>query len=203
MIQVCIFDNMFLWRLYVSLTGDALYRYRECFHLQRETLLCQCCVKICSATLNTEHSSWNSKNTSTLPRIYWINELSISPTYVFFQEMFTKSNGHNCCTTFCIKIKASLWVQSLTLCLKKPTRNSLFWRSFASRCSVCFCAVPCVCFCTDHFVMVSLNLTCLPCLQYSIFEHLFSFYYCYISNNFRGQCCFKLNNQSIAFNLYC
>ena len=40
-----------------------------------------------------------------------------------------------------------------------------------------FCAVLCVGFCTGHSVMVPLNLTCLHCLQYSFFEHLFNLYY--------------------------
>ena len=35
----------------------------------------------------------------------------------------------------------------------------------------------CVSFCTGHFVMVPLNMTYLHCLQHSLFEHLFNFYY--------------------------
>ena len=37
-----------------------------------------------------------------------------------------------------------------------------------------------VCFCTDHFVMVPINLTCHYCLQHFVFEHLFHLYihYC-------------------------
>jgi len=35
----------------------------------------------------------------------------------------------------------------------------------------------CVGFCTGHFVMGLLNLTCLHCLQHSFFEHLFNLYY--------------------------
>ena len=41
---------------------------------------------------------------------------------------------------------------------------------------MCFCVVLCVCFCAGHFVMVPFNLTCLQCLQYSFFEHLFNLY---------------------------
>jgi len=37
--------------------------------------------------------------------------------------------------------------------------------SVVSWCSACFCVVLCV-FCTDHFVMVPFNLTCLNRLQY-------------------------------------
>ena len=37
--------------------------------------------------------------------------------------------------------------------------------------------VPCVSFCTGHFVMVPLNMTYLHCLQHSLFEHLFNLYY--------------------------
>ena len=40
-----------------------------------------------------------------------------------------------------------------------------------------FCVVLCVGFCTDHFVMVPLNLTYLHCLQHYFFEHLFNLYY--------------------------
>jgi len=47
--------------------------------------------------------------------------------------------------------------------------------SVASWCSTCFCVVLYVCLCTGYFVMVSLNLTCLHCLQHSFFEHLFNF----------------------------
>jgi len=49
--------------------------------------------------------------------------------------------------------------------------------SVASWCCKSFCVVPCVSFCTGHFVMVPLNMTCLHCLQHSLFEHLFNFYY--------------------------
>jgi len=47
----------------------------------------------------------------------------------------------------------------------------------ASWCSVCFCAVLCVGFCTGHFIMVPLKLTCLHCLQHYLCGHLFNFYY--------------------------
>jgi len=40
-----------------------------------------------------------------------------------------------------------------------------------------FCVVPCVSFCTGHFVMVPLNMTYLHCLQHSLFENLFNLYY--------------------------
>jgi len=42
--------------------------------------------------------------------------------------------------------------------------------SVASRCCKSFCVVPCVSFCTGHFVMVPLNMTYLHCLQHSLFE---------------------------------
>jgi len=44
--------------------------------------------------------------------------------------------------------------------------------SVASWCCKSFCVVPCVSFCTGHFVMVPLNMTYLHCLQHSLFEHL-------------------------------
>ena len=47
--------------------------------------------------------------------------------------------------------------------------------SVASWCCKRFCVVPCVSFCTGHFVMVPLNMT--YCLQHSLFEHLFNLYY--------------------------
>ena len=49
--------------------------------------------------------------------------------------------------------------------------------SVASWCCKRFCVVPCVSFCTGHFVMVPLNITYLHCLQHSLFEHLFNLYY--------------------------
>ena len=48
--------------------------------------------------------------------------------------------------------------------------------SVASLCCKSFCVVPCVSFCTGHFVMVHLNMTYLHCLQHSLFEHLFNLY---------------------------
>jgi len=39
-----------------------------------------------------------------------------------------------------------------------------------------FFVVPCASFCTDHFVMVPLNMTYLHCLQHSLFEHLCNLY---------------------------
>jgi len=62
--------------------------------------------------------------------------------------------------------------------------------SVASSCSVCFCAVLCVGFCTVHFVMAPLNLTCLHCLQHSFFEHYFNLYYITI---YRGNSSFTKN----------
>jgi len=50
------------------------------------------------------------------------------------------------------------------------------------------CVVPCVSFCTGHFVMVPLNMTYLHCLQHSLFEHLFNVYY---------------HKQEVCFLLYC
>jgi len=48
-------------------------------------------------------------------------------------------------------------------------------------CVLVFCTFLCcsVCdfFCTGHFVMVPLNLTCLHCLQHSFLEHFFNLQY--------------------------
>jgi len=49
--------------------------------------------------------------------------------------------------------------------------------SVASWCCKSFCVVPCAGFCTGHFVMVPLNMTCLHCLQHSLFVHLFNLYW--------------------------
>jgi len=46
----------------------------------------------------------------------------------------------------------------------------------------------CVCFCTGHFVMVPLNLTCLHCLQ-----HLFNLFYLSFSSNGRQNCAYNEN----------
>jgi len=51
--------------------------------------------------------------------------------------------------------------------------------SVASWCCKSFCVVPCVSFCKGHFVMVPLNITCLHCLQHSLFEHIFNLYSSY------------------------
>jgi len=45
----------------------------------------------------------------------------------------------------------------------------------ASWCSASF-VLFCVPYCTGHFNMVPLNLTCVHCLQHSFFEHLFILY---------------------------
>jgi len=52
----------------------------------------------------------------------------------------------------------------LMLLQNKYIKNSLFWMYVASWCSASCCSVQCVCFCTIHFVTVSLNLTCLHCV---------------------------------------
>ena len=57
---------------------------------------------------------------------------------------------------------------------KKMDFIYFFWMSVASCCPTRFCVVLCVCLCTGHFVMVTLYLTCLHCLQHSFFEHLFN-----------------------------
>jgi len=62
----------------------------------------------------------------------------------------------------------------------KKTRQMVLFL-FASWCSTWFCAVLSVGFCTGHFVMVPLNLTCLHCLQHSFFAYLFNLYYVYFS----------------------
>jgi len=49
--------------------------------------------------------------------------------------------------------------------------------SVASWCSMCFCVVLCVGFCTGYFVMVALNMTHVHYLQHSFFEHRFNLYY--------------------------
>jgi len=45
----------------------------------------------------------------------------------------------------------------------KNSKNCLFWMYVTSCCNACFCVVRYVCLCTDHLVMVTLNLTCLHC----------------------------------------
>ena len=54
--------------------------------------------------------------------------------------------------------------------------------SVALWCCKSFCVVPCVSFCTGHFVMVPFNITYLHWLQHSLFEHLFNLYcpHCHI-----------------------
>jgi len=42
--------------------------------------------------------------------------------------------------------------------------------------AVLLCVALCVFLCTGHFVMVSLNLSCLHCLQPYFFEHHFNLY---------------------------
>ena len=44
-------------------------------------------------------------------------------------------------------------------------------------CIACFFGVLCACFCMGHFVLVPLNLTCLHCLEHSLFEYLFNLKY--------------------------
>jgi len=58
----------------------------------------------------------------------------------------------------------------------KNTKIYVFKMSVASWCCKSFCVVPCVSFCTGHFVMMPLNMTYLHCLQHSLFKHLFNLY---------------------------
>ena len=51
----------------------------------------------------------------------------------------------------------------ISLCLLLPCLLCVLW---------CF-----VCFCTGHFVMVPINLTCPHCLQHFFFEHLLHLYF--------------------------
>jgi len=64
--------------------------------------------------------------------------------------------------------------------------------SVVSLCSLLFCAVLCVCFCTGHFVRVSFNLTCLNCWQHfslntlSIYiRYLYFLYMCMYTHFFK------------------
>ena len=62
--------------------------------------------------------------------------------------------------------------------IRKSQKNSYFLMSVASLYTPCvWCSV---CFCTGHFVMVPLNLTCPHCLQHFFFEHLFHLYLLHI-----------------------
>ena len=57
-------------------------------------------------------------------------------------------------------------------------RQAPFGNNVNASANTRFCIiVPCVSFCTGHFVMVPLNMTYLHCLQHSLFEHLFNLYY--------------------------
>jgi len=51
----------------------------------------------------------------------------------------------------------------ISLCLLRPCLLRVLWWS--------------VCFCTGHFVMVPINLTCPHCLQHFFFEHPLHLYY--------------------------
>ena len=76
--------------------------------------------------------------------------------------------------------------------------------SVASWCCKSFCVVPCVSFCTGHFVMVPLNLTYLHCLQHFLFEHLFNLYFIISLANYESVMCFrKINRWLNTFFLIC
>ena len=87
-----------------------------------------------------------------------------------------------------VKVTKTKWQEQNTVGLPTNTANkkthygsNKLTLNFLNVCCaffyVCFCVVQCVCFCTGHFVMVPLHLTCLHCLQHSFFEQLFSLYY--------------------------
>ena len=60
------------------------------------------------------------------------------------------------------------------------TQNLFVWVNFVwHRFKTCILRVLLctVCFCTGHFVMVPINLTCPHCLQHFFFVHLFHLYY--------------------------
>ena len=71
--------------------------------------------------------------------------------------------------TICTGLRHSIIV------LPKNTQHLFFLNVCCVMVFYVFCVVLCVGFCTGHFVTVPLNLTCLHCLQYSFFEHLFNF----------------------------
>jgi len=73
-----------------------------------------------------------------------------------------------------ILIKVTWITHTMTKTNKRKTQKIV---CFACMLRLGVLHVLCVCFCTSHFVMVPLNLTCLHCFQHSFFEHLFNLYY--------------------------
>jgi len=62
----------------------------------------------------------------------------------------------------------TVWSTINTKKQPNPIGESMFF--------LCVFVLYCVFFCTGHFVIVPLNLTCLHCLPHSCFVHLFNLY---------------------------
>ena len=118
------------------------------------------------------------------------NILSLNIFSIYIKTYITYCNGTSCKSEgICLQHVRDLFykysirnltLHSLLMCrhdrlrLKKNTKNSYFLISVGSLYTLCFlCSV---CFCTGHFVMVPIILTCPHCLQHCFFEHLFHLY---------------------------
>jgi len=93
----------------------------------------------------------------------------------------TKNAQHSMCVSLCNMSMLShiYWLSSVNNFIQTwKTQTNL-----NDRCILVFyvlCAVMFVGFCTGHFVGVPLNLTCLYCLQHSVFQQLFNLYYPFV-----------------------
>jgi len=90
-------------------------------------------------------------------RLFWTNHLKQATKYVSNCLVMYFNSGQHVVNS-CLK--------KLDLTQKNPKQIGFFLNADtanASWCSTCF-VLFCACFCTSHFVTVSLNLTCIQCL---------------------------------------
>jgi len=87
-----------------------------------------------------------------------------------------------------IKIRKNRKTQKIviSLCLLRPCLFRVLW------CSVCFC--------TGHFFMVPINLTCPHCLQHFFFEHLLHLYYFNLLQLVLSACVTAVQSHSVLHN---
>jgi len=79
------------------------------------------------------------------------------------------------CPKHKILINVFTWLSEIGI--KIRTQKVVFSKCLLYLGVVCVFVLFCLGFCTDHFVVIRLNLTCLHCLQHSFFEHLLNLYY--------------------------
>ena len=122
-----------------------------------------------------QHWKFESTITQTTPTIYFTCRHAMSK----YKKNIGKYNFHHNAYSWELLIQTKIlkMITFKRLRLLFGVAYDLNVSFFHRRCCRCFRVVPCVSFCTGHFVMVPLNMTYQHCLQHSLFEHLFNLYH--------------------------